>query len=111
MKAGFAIASKKSALISRAKRVLEIEKIKPKRIAGIIVLELLLFIMSYLVIIQPYYNPYNNSVADEIIIDNSNAYLKEENGEYKLYINGDNWGILSEDETNMEPYCRLEIRR
>ena len=111
MEAGFAVASEKSSLILRARRVLEIKQANHRIIMAIGALELVLFVLSYFVIIQPFYDPNDIHIEGELTINSNNAFLVKKDSNYRLYIYEDDWGIISQDEINMEPYCRLEIRR
>ena len=107
MEAGFAIASRKSMLISRADRVFINEKKNIKRIAVAIALEICLFFLSYAVIFQPYYEP---EIEGEVAVDETNAYLIKEDDEYRIIIDDEDWGIVPKDDLKTRPYCRLEIR-
>ncbi|MCR5776940.1 MAG: M56 family metallopeptidase, partial [Lachnospiraceae bacterium] len=108
--AGFAFESKKSALVMRAKRILAKDSIYKDNIA-IIILALVLFVLSYLIIVQPYYDPNDSIIQDEMIINRNNAYIIENYEGYRLYIDGEDWGIISQKEMRKAPYSRLEIKR
>lgn len=107
MEAGFAIASRKSTLISRADRIFINEKKNIKRIAVAIALEICLFFLSYAVIFQPSYEP---EIEGEIVIDETNAYLIKEEDDYRIFINDEDWGIVPKENIKTRPYCKLEIR-
>lgn len=53
---------------------------------GICFLALCLYISSYFIIIQPYYNPNNNEIYQEKDISNS-FIIEKSNGSYDIYIN------------------------
>ncbi|SHN62542.1 BlaR1 peptidase M56 [Butyrivibrio hungatei DSM 14810] len=108
MEAGFAIASRKSTLVSRADRILDDSKKDLKKTVGIIVLELCLFLLSYSVIFQPHYDP--PAIEGEVIVDKTTAYLVREGEGCRIYINGEDWGFVPKEDLKTKPYCRLEIR-
>ncbi len=108
--AAFAISSQ-STLVSRAQRVLKNRASDKKKVAGILAAEFILFAMSYLVIVQPYYDATPEYVEGEVTVNRDSAYLEQIDGGYKLYINGEDWGVISEDELHYEPYCVLEVRK
>ena len=106
--AGFAIASKKTTLVSRADRVLSNKESSLKSVL-LVMLGIILFLFSYTVQIQPSYDV--APVDNEIEITSDNAYIKCVDDKYILYI--DNYAIENVEENKLsdKPYIGLEIRK
>lgn len=67
------------------------------------------FLMSYMIIIQPRFEPSANDLGGVIDINPSNSSILYDDGSYYLYVNGVKLGALDEGELKGEPYCGLEI--
>lgn len=67
------------------------------------------FLMSYMVIIQPRFEPPASDLGGAIDINPSNSSIQYEDGAYYLYVNGVKLGALDEGELKGEPFCGLEI--
>lgn len=106
--AGFAIAHQKSALISRANRIINNDSYNKK--SGILVIiGIILFLSSYMIQIQPSYDM--KHIDNEVVISSDNAYIKYINNEYVLYIDNEAIENLEKSDLKYEPYIGLEIRK
>lgn len=70
---------------------------------------LALFILSYMVIVQPYYPPPEDEVYDVFNFTEENAFILYENSQYDLYYNGMFFMSLTEHEIENAPYNSLKI--
>lgn len=71
---------------------------------------LFIFLLSYLVVIQPYYSIPDKENIGIMEITPDNAYIKKDPyGTYKLFINGEEAHELETDDLKIEPYYSLEI--
>jgi beta-lactamase regulating signal transducer with metallopeptidase domain len=68
---------------------------------------IILFILSFFFIIQPAYYPDFSKNEEMIEITNENSYIEVFNEAGILYINGEFYGYLSDDELNTLPYSEL----
>lgn len=109
MEVNFSNAPKESILIARARRILENNFPKGHHDIAFILLGCLLFALSYMFILQPFYSPDSDSIKNEIKIERNTSYLIKEGEEFKLYVNGEDWGLIKNEELGMKPYCELEI--
>ena len=69
---------------------------------------LALFILSYMVIIQPAYAP-PEDIQGKYEFTNYNSYIRHMDGQYILYYNDTVLMELTEDEINSVPFNKLEI--
>lgn len=70
---------------------------------------LALFILSYMVIVQPYYPPPDVEIHNAFKFTEENSFILFENGQYNLYYNGMFFMSLTESEIKNVPYNSLEI--
>ena len=108
---GFAIASEKSALLSRAERVLYSQN-KKRRVVSMLLCSLafILFLGSYTVQAQPSGDP--GYIEGEIIITKDNAYLQITPDGYDMYVDNELFERhIPKKELKIEPYSILEIRK
>ncbi|SEL14501.1 Signal transducer regulating beta-lactamase production, contains metallopeptidase domain [Butyrivibrio sp. ob235] len=108
---GFAIASEKSTLVSRAKRVL-FNQNKKRRWSTLLIcpLAIAIFLVSFTVQAQPSGDP--GYIEGEIIITKDNAYLQLTPDGYDLYVDGELFEQhIPKKELKVEPYNMLEIRK
>lgn len=68
------------------------------------------FLMSYLIIIQPYYEAPESEIVGYVSITPDNAYIIYDSGEYCLYINDLFVEIITENDLKVVPYNLLEIK-
>ena len=106
--AGFAIASKKTTLVSRADRVLS-NRGYSSRSELLVMIGMILFLFSYTVQVQPSYDVV--PVDNEIEITPDNAYIRNIDNEYILYIGDDPIEDVEENKLSDKPYIGLEIRK
>jgi len=88
---------------------------KPKRIRVLLNgLFLAVFLLSYMVIIQPYYESYcgiSAADADEVIVfTDDNSYILHKDGQYSFFHNDMYITELPEEVLADAPYNELEIR-
>ncbi len=108
-KINFSLDSPTSPIILRAFRIIDGDYSKQHTFWSVILLEFILFITSYFFILQPYYNPNNFPIEDEILVDETNSFIKKDQSDYFLYIDGESWGKISKEELLTQPYCNLKI--
>ena len=73
--------------------------------AGIV----LVFALSFFVVIQPAYFPQAEDLVNVVEVSPEGSFILYDGVRYVLYIDGDNWGAVPEDELSNEPYKELEI--
>ncbi len=84
---------------------------KPKRIRVLLnCLFLAAFLLSYMVILQPYYEIPTEESKVQIEFANNNSYILHKDGKYILYRNDTFVAILPESDLMDAPYDELEIR-
>lgn len=69
----------------------------------------ILFSLSYFVVIQPATYPSNSELEVFLPVTESASYIVFDGEEYSFYLNDQYAHKISESELNHEPYCRLEI--
>lgn len=67
------------------------------------------FLMSYMVIVQPQFDPPASDLGGVIDINPSNSLIQCEDGVFYLYYDGIKIAMLTESELKDNPYCDLEI--
>lgn len=72
---------------------------------------LALFILSYMVIVQPYYPPPDFELSDSYMFSEDNSFILCQDGQYILYYNGARFDEISESDLKHYPYNELEIVR
>lgn len=70
---------------------------RPKKSTHIAALSGLMaaFLLSYMVIVQPAGKPLGNMADAGVAITPQNAYILVENDIWKLYVDGEDWGVMS----------------
>ncbi len=69
-----------------------------------------LFLLSYLVIIQPVYAPPENDVQGYIVFTSDNSYILYKDKQYSLYYNGVFVAEIPESDLTSAPFNKLEIK-
>jgi len=67
------------------------------------------FILSYFIIIQPYYPLPKNDVQTQIELTDSSSFILHKDDQYHVYYNGDYFMSLTEDDLEYAPFNQLEI--
>lgn len=107
----FAFAKSKPQMQQRFEVMLHREDRKPKRIRVLLNgLFLAVFLLSYMVILQPAFTPPDTDVLNYVAFNNDNSYILHEDGQYNLYYNGSFFEEIPENVLNDAPYDELEIR-
>lgn len=70
---------------------------------------LVLFLLSYLVILQPTIYPPSEEIVGILEITPDNAYIMVDGGKYYLYVDGEMFVEISQSELNDKPHCDLKI--
>lgn len=71
-----------------------------------------MFLCSYLIIIQPAYDPPTEDIAGSVTITEDNAYIViDDEGVIRVFVNDKPFMILSYKDLNMEPFNKLLIKR
>jgi len=84
---------------------------KPKRIRVLLNgLFLAVFLLSYMVILQPAFAPPDLDVQNHIEFANDNSYIIHKDGFYSLYYNDAFITNVSENDLTDAPFNELEIR-
>ena len=96
-------------LKERFSHILNLQKQKTSPLSiFLLVLSLGLFVLSYSVTIQPYFEA--PSVENqETVQDTSPFILRQADGTLLYFENGENRAILTEDMLEQEPYCNIPI--
>ncbi len=67
---------------------------------------------SYLIIIQPAYDPPAEDIVESVTITEDNAYIViDEEGVIQIFVNNKPFMILSNKDLNMEPFNKLPIKQ
>lgn len=75
-----------------------------------IVAVILIFVFSYIVILQPAYDPPFDNSGETMLVTAQNAYIQQdESGTLELFINGESYGTISKEELADQPYTSLKI--
>lgn len=96
-----------SAMKQRFELLLTNERHRPRTTAALYAAAVLVFAMSYFVIIQPASLP--PRVEGEVAIDAENSYIVQENGAYFIYFDGERCGQILDWMLDAPPYNELKI--
>lgn len=84
---------------------------KPKRVRILMnCLFVAVFLLSYLVILQPVIPPPVTTVSGYVEVADNDSYILYKDGQYILYFNGSFFGEIPESDLTIAPYNELEIR-
>ena len=91
----------------RFELMLSPERRRPKSSAALYAAALLVFALSYFVVIQPASMP--SEVEDEFAVSLENSYIVNENGAYFIYFDGQRCGQLPNGAIDAPPFSELKI--
>ncbi len=97
-------------LSQRFEVLLDRKNRKPRYIRyAVWVIMLVLFVMSYFVIFQPYYPMPNYALEIDLILTNDTSYILDRDGMYYIVYNDTILDVLPEENLSMPPYDILTI--
>ena len=67
------------------------------------------FVLSFFVIAQPYYEPPLSSIDGLYMISEDNSYIVEDDGEYILFCDGERLTSIDEEELSDQAFKSLPI--
>ncbi|MEE0420058.1 MAG: M56 family metallopeptidase [Lachnospiraceae bacterium] len=88
-----------------------VENRKKNRVCSKFII-IIAFLCSYLIIIQPAYDPPAEDIVESVTITEDNAYIViDEEGVIQIFVNNKPFMILSNKDLNMEPFNKLPIKQ
>lgn len=96
------------AVKQRFELLLTKERHRPKSTTVLYAAAMLVFVLSYFVIIQPASEP--PQIAGEVLeLTKDNSYIVHSGEQYYVYYFGDIWDVLSVEDLEIPPYSELKI--